>query len=53
MFVPALVRPVSFAIVMCAAVPMFAQDYDWGKKMFDRHDVKFGSVARVTLDVRL
>jgi len=46
MFVPVLVRPVTLAVSFLAVAPLFAQDYDWGKKMFDKNEVKFGSVAR-------
>ena len=46
MFFPALVRPISALLVAFAVAPLSAQDYEWGKKMFDRQDVKFGSVAK-------
>ena len=46
MFFPALVRPCSALLFVLAVAPLSAQDYDWGRKMFDRHDVKFGSVAK-------
>ena len=31
---------------LSAIAPLSAQDYDWGKKMFDKREVKFGSVAK-------
>jgi hypothetical protein len=33
-------------IVVVSAVPVSAQDYDWGKKMFDKQEIRFGSVAK-------
>lgn len=35
---------IPLVVVACAAAPVLAQE--WGAKMFDRHEVKFGSVAR-------
>ena len=46
MFSPALIRPLSALLLILPVAPLSAQDYDWGKKMFDRRDVKFGSVAK-------
>lgn len=46
MFCRVAVRPFSVAFVMMCVCPLYAQDQEWGKKMFDRHDVKFGSVAK-------
>lgn len=47
MFFPAAIRPLTAAVfVVLAAVPLSAQDYDWGKKMFDKREVNFGSVAK-------
>ena len=47
MFSPALLRPLAAALlVTCATAPLAAQDQEWGKKMFDKTDVNFGSVAK-------
>jgi hypothetical protein len=46
MFFPPAVRSVCALIVAFSVAPLSAQDLDWGRKMFDRHDVKFGSVAK-------
>lgn len=46
MFSPSALGPLCTLVVAIAAAPLSAQDLDWGKKMFDRHDVRFGSVAK-------
>ncbi len=46
MFFPAMVRPFCALIMLVSVAPLSAQDYDWGKKMFDKREVKFGSVAK-------
>jgi hypothetical protein len=46
MFFPAAIRPFCALIVVLSVAPVSAQDLDWGKKMFDKREVKFGSVAR-------
>ncbi|WP_010587289.1 DUF1573 domain-containing protein [Schlesneria paludicola] len=46
MFSPALVRPLSALLLVVSASSLSAQDYDWGRKMFDRTEVRFGSVAK-------
>lgn len=46
MFSPSAVRPLCTVFMAIAAAPLSAQELDWGKRMFDRHDVKFGSVAK-------
>lgn len=33
-------------LVLGLAVPIYAQDQNWAKKMFDKQEVKFGSVAK-------
>jgi len=32
--------------ILAATTPLSAEDQNWAKKMFDRHEVKFGSVAK-------
>ena len=46
MFSPALVRPLSALLLVISTSALSAQDYDWGKKMFDRTEVRFGSVGK-------
>lgn len=46
MFFPAPLRPISALMFVLAVAPLSAQDYDWGRKMLDRKDVRFGSVAK-------
>lgn len=46
MFFPAPLRQLSALVFVLAVSPLSAQDYDWGKKMLDRQDVRFGSVAK-------
>jgi hypothetical protein len=46
MLSPAFVRPLSAFLVVLSVAPLSAQDYDWGKKMFDKHEINFGSVAK-------
>ena len=46
MFSPAAVRRLSALALLFAAFPASAQDPDWGRKMLDKRDVNFGSVAK-------
>ena len=46
MFFSAAIRPLCALFVILAVAPLSAQDLDWGKKMFDKREVKFGSVAK-------
>ncbi len=46
MFSPACIRPFSALFLVLAVAPLSAQDYEWGHKMFDKREVKFGSVAK-------
>lgn len=46
MFSPASIRPFSALFLILTVAPLSAQDSDWGRKMFDKREVKFGSVAR-------
>lgn len=46
MFSPALVRPLTALLLVVSTSSLSAQDYDWGRKMFDRTEVRFGSVAK-------
>lgn len=46
MFLLPTARSLSALLVIIAAAPLSAQDTNWAKKMFDRHEVKFGSVAK-------
>jgi len=40
------VRAVSLLTALLSLAPLSAQDQNWGKKMFDKVDIKFGSVAK-------
>ena len=46
MLSPAVIRPFCTLVMVLAVAPLSAQDQDWGKKMFDKREVKFGSVAK-------
>lgn len=47
MFSPAMLRPLTTAVlVTLTSAPLFAQDQEWGRKMFDRTEVNFGSVVK-------
>jgi len=46
MFFPAVLRPLCVAVAVFSVAPLSAQDLDWGRKMFDKNEVKFGSVAK-------
>ena len=46
MYFPAFVRPACVFFSILSVAPLSAQDQDWGKKMFDKREIKFGSVAK-------
>jgi len=46
MYFAATVHSFCVLSMVLAAVPLSAQDLDWGRKMFDKREVKFGSVAK-------
>jgi len=46
MYFPAAVRSLCLLSVIVVVAPVSAQDLDWGRKMFDKREIKFGSVAK-------
>lgn len=46
MFLSPAVRPLCIVFVAIATAPLSAQELDWGKRMFDKHELRFGSVAK-------